>query len=35
MDIQRLEEFSVLAHHGSFKTAAQALGISPALLSGY
>lgn len=35
MDIQRLEEFSTLAHHGSFKAAAQALGISPALLSNH
>lgn len=35
MDIRRLEEFSVLAQHGSFKTAAQALGISPALLSNH
>jgi len=35
MDIQRLEEFGALAHHGSFKTAARALGMSPALLSNH
>lgn len=35
MDISRLEEFSVLAAHGSFRGAAAALGISPALLSNH
>lgn len=35
MDIQRLEEFTVLAKHRSFQRAAAALGISPALLSGH
>lgn len=35
MDIQRLEEFTVLAQCGSFRGAAEALGISPALLSNH
>lgn len=33
VDIQKLEEFTVLAKHKSFQQAASALGISPALLS--
>ena len=33
MDIQRLEEFSVLAASATFREAAEKLGISPALLS--
>ena len=35
MDISRLEEFCVLAQSASFKTAADTLGISPALLSNH
>lgn len=35
MDINRLEEFAILAQHGSFRTAAGELGISPALLSSH
>ena len=35
MDITRLEEFSTLVHCGSFRAAAEALGISPALLSNH
>lgn len=35
MDIGRLEEFTTLAAHGSFRGAAEALGISPALLSNH
>ena len=33
MDIQRLEEFTVLASSATFREAAAKLGISPALLS--
>lgn len=35
IDIKKLEEFTVLADSASFRTAAQALGISPALLSNH
>lgn len=35
MDIQRMEEFSVLVQQGSFRLAAHSLGISPALLSNH
>lgn len=35
MDLQRLEEFTVLAKHRSFQQAAAALGISPSLLSSH
>jgi len=35
MDIKRLEEFCILAHCGSFRAAAERLGISPALLSNH
>ena len=35
MDIQRLEEFCTLAGCGSFRAAAEKLGISPALLSNH
>lgn len=35
MDIQRLEEFCTLVQYGSFRAAAGALGISPALLSNH
>ena len=35
MDIQRLEEFTVLAQSASFRDAAQKLGISPALLTSH
>ena len=35
MNISRLEEFCVLAQHGSFSRAAAALNISPALLSNH
>lgn len=35
MDIARLEEFTVLAEHASFRSAAAALNLSPALLSSH
>ena len=35
MDIGRIEEFSVLVQQGSFRLAAEELGISPALLSNH
>lgn len=35
MDLERLEEFSALEQAGSFRQAAEALGISPSLLSAH
>ncbi|MBO7739504.1 MAG: LysR family transcriptional regulator, partial [Oscillospiraceae bacterium] len=35
MDIGRIEEFAVLVQQGSFRLAAEELGISPALLSNH